>query len=101
MITRAGFGDRVALTDAVDGWSAGTVGRVRLARSGAALIEILDPDDHTLDLVEVSYEVLRLIPGDRKRLRRVPVFGSRPGEAPEAVSLSEDRADGTRSGPRT
>jgi hypothetical protein len=99
VITRAGFGDRVAFTDAVDGWLAGTLGRVRLARADVALIEILDPDDHTLDLVEVPYEVLRVVSSDRKRLRRVPVFGSRLRESDEAVS--EGRGDATRSDLRT
>ncbi len=99
MITRAGFGDRVALLDVVDGWPVGTIGRVRLARTGVALVEILDPDEHTLDLVEVPYANLRAITTERKRLRRVPIFGTRPRLTDDASSA--DRAGETRSDPRT
>jgi hypothetical protein len=78
VITRAGFGDTVALTASYDGWPAGTVGRVRLARVGIALVEILDADLHTLDLLEVPYGDLSLVRPRNPRTRRAPVLEERP-----------------------
>ena len=82
--TRARFGDRVELLRDLDGWPAGTVGYVRIARVGLALVEILDPDDYTLDLIEVEYTDVRLRRPSRVRRTR-------------AGGVSEGRVAGTPS----
>ena len=61
MITRAGFGDVVTLTAPQGEWPPGTSGRVRQARVGVALVELLDDDQFTLDLIFVPYESLELV----------------------------------------
>ena len=72
----------MALTVAHDGWPSGTIGRVRLGRVGVALIEILDADQHTLDLLEVPYGDLSLVRSRSTRSRRAPVLDERPPRPP-------------------
>jgi hypothetical protein len=90
MITTASPGDRLVLLDEREGWPAGTVCVVRMARPSSALVEILDPDGHTLDLFDVDNF-------DLGRPRQRPRFTLREPERP----VNGGRAVGTRPVPQS